>query len=294
MRKVRAMTSDAEDGEVSMDIESSPERKRDDLPPNPSLGAAGAIVVDDDSAASDGASSHTDDSSAFDPRSVSEDRDLYDSHSDAEELRNDSRYAVAITAATKRKKANRADKARRRRERKERAVAPYENEVDLRRSSRIAGNDYEPMLERPPPREGSRRSAPLTSEGGHELVAFPECYDLASRRLLPEHRQRRPDAAVLDEEAVTNEAPKGKRRANGANGKPLAIKGAAHLSVSAGPSRTTTPPLTVLGASASSAPVSPNRGDGRPKGWVRPSERAAYWAAKSAGEPVDLTADSSD
>ncbi|CAK9787057.1 hypothetical protein CC85DRAFT_277448 [Cutaneotrichosporon oleaginosum] len=59
---------------------------------------------------------------------------------------------------------------------------------------------------------------------------------------------------------------------------------------SAGPSRTTSPPLRVLGAAVRSAPGSPN--GRRPDKWVRPAERARYWAAKSAGELIDLTNDS--
>ncbi|GMK58916.1 hypothetical protein CspeluHIS016_0603580 [Cutaneotrichosporon spelunceum] len=61
---------------------------------------------------------------------------------------------------------------------------------------------------------------------------------------------------------------------------------------SAGPSRTTSPPLRILGADSRSAPASPNGRSKRPERWVRPSERARYWAAKSAGHPIDLTQDS--
>lgn len=242
MRKVRAMTpsddevkdSEVEEGEISSNEE------RDDLPPPPrreeDMGA-GAIVVDDDSDASDGASSHTDDSSIDFNGSVSEDMDLYDTDdADAD----DSRYAAAAEQKNKRNKAKGKGKDR-----------------------------------------------------GAEEGIWEDSWK-------PSTRTKR-DAS--DEEASMNGPSKatktnGKASANG-NGKgKLSIKGAAAhgMSASAGPSRTSTPPLTVLGDTANSAPVSPRRNANvsRSDKWVPPSTRAAYWAAKSVGDPIDLTGDSSD
>jgi hypothetical protein len=185
---------------------------------------AGAIVIDD-SDVSDGASSHTDDSSddgdedgeaeegeiksgrdVRDNRSVSEDVDLYASDDDKEA---DSRYTAAMDSAAKRRKGK--GKAR--------------------------GGD------------GAFSAALAEAEEVDEL-------DSSS-----------------DEEAK-------RPKANGTH------------AASAGPSRTNSPPLRILGASASSAPTSPNGRSKRPEKWVRPAERAKYWAAKSAGEPIDLTHDS--
>ncbi|BEI83741.1 hypothetical protein CcaverHIS002_0403450 [Cutaneotrichosporon cavernicola] len=117
---------------------------------------------------------------------------------------------------------------------------------------------------------------------------YTAAMDAATKRRKGKGNARRDDgafsAALVEGEEVDEldstsdeEAPK----------KPNGVYAA-----SAGPSRTNSPPLRILGASARSAPASPNGRSKRPERWVRPAERARYWAAKSAAEPVDLTNDS--
>lgn len=238
----------------------------------PGAGPAGAIVVDDDSAVSDGASSHTDDpesdsDSSFTAGvglqgragSVSEDMDLYDSDDSEEE---ESRYTAAMKG-------------------KGRQQVRRDAFDDERSAGRSRGED-----------EGEGRKR--------------------------QRGKRQPDYADSGSSTPANggkkkrRGKKAKATADGANtggNGGLSIKGAAQpkannkqngkgkqkgkqkaVSASAGPSRTSTPPIQVFGASASSAPTSPN---GRPDKWVRPAARAAYWAAKK-GEAIDLTGASSD